>query len=47
MLDFHVSVSETIVIFVIFLYAFALILPDIWKALIKRFKKSDSPRNGF
>jgi hypothetical protein len=46
MLNFHVSVSEMIAIFVVFLYAFALIIPDIWKALIRRFKKGDSPQNG-
>ncbi len=47
MLDIHVGISEVIVILVIFLYAFALIIPDIWKGLIKRLKKGDSrPHNG-
>jgi len=46
MLDVHVTVSEMIVILAVFLYAFGLVIPDIWKALIRRFKKGDSPRNG-
>jgi len=46
MLDIHVSLSEMIAILAVFLYAFALIIPDIWKALEKRFKKDDRHGNG-
>ena len=46
MLDIHVSVLEMIVILAVFLYAFGLVIPDIWKALQKRFKKGDRPQNG-
>jgi hypothetical protein len=45
MLDVHVSVLEMIVILAVFLYAFGLVIPDIWKALQKRFKKGDRPQN--
>jgi len=46
MLDVHVSISEMIAILAVFLYAFASVIPDIWKALIRRFNKGDCPRNG-
>jgi hypothetical protein len=39
MLDIHATISEMVAMLAVFLYAFALIIPDIWKALIRRFNK--------
>jgi hypothetical protein len=41
MLNINASISEVIAILAVFLYAFALVIPDIWKALTRRFSKEN------